>query len=214
MAFVANARPEQSDTHSCSLNKGIGWESRTRKESVAGLQSIHLRLQARGRIPKVAVILKYCFPCGKSPRAVKTGHLKSCHGSARRLKQCACAEELSAHEWISQKTYKPPKRKKPVRDTHGTFQHLNSPAYAQPEFPTQRRWLLQSSFFYCLRMRQKLDFLRILRKSPTCEAICVSENLFLVHRKMESWTFDDISEKVQEMRTFWHAFVGQFATRL
>ena len=40
-------------------------------------------------------------------RAVKTGHWKSCHGSARRLKQCACAEELSAHEWISQKTYKP-----------------------------------------------------------------------------------------------------------
>ena len=23
-AFVANARPEQSDTHACSLNKGIG----------------------------------------------------------------------------------------------------------------------------------------------------------------------------------------------
>ena len=40
-----------------------------------------------------------------------------------------------------------------------------------------------------------MDFLRILRKSPTCEAICVSENLFLVHRKMESWTFDNISEK-------------------
>ena len=36
MAFVANARPEQSDTHSCSLNKGIGCKSRTRKESVAG----------------------------------------------------------------------------------------------------------------------------------------------------------------------------------
>ena len=35
MAFVANARPEQSDTHSCSLNKGIGCKSRTRKESVA-----------------------------------------------------------------------------------------------------------------------------------------------------------------------------------
>ena len=36
MAFVANARPEQSDTHACSLNKGIGCKSRTRKESVAG----------------------------------------------------------------------------------------------------------------------------------------------------------------------------------
>ena len=52
------------------------------------LQSMHLRLQARGRIPKVAVILKYCFPCGESPRAVKTGHWKGCHGPERRLKQC------------------------------------------------------------------------------------------------------------------------------
>ena len=108
MAFVANARPEQSDTHACSLNKGIGCKSRTRKESVAGLQSIHLRLQARGRIPKVAVILKYCFPCGESPRAVKTGHWKGCHGSERRLKQCVCVGRKSpAYEWISQKTYKP-----------------------------------------------------------------------------------------------------------
>ena len=52
MAFVAHARPEapkqlrqgesfdpasrgKSDTHACSLNKGIGCKSRTRKESVA-----------------------------------------------------------------------------------------------------------------------------------------------------------------------------------
>ncbi len=67
MAFVAHARPEQSDTHSCSLNKGIGCKSRTRKESVTGLQSAHLRLQARGRVPKVAVFLKYCFPCRTHP---------------------------------------------------------------------------------------------------------------------------------------------------
>ena len=53
MAFVAHARPEapkrlrqgesfdpalrgKTDTHACSLNKGIGCKSRTRKESVAG----------------------------------------------------------------------------------------------------------------------------------------------------------------------------------
>ena len=53
MAFVAHARPEapkwlrqgesfdpasrgKSNTHACSLNKGIGCKSRTRKESVAG----------------------------------------------------------------------------------------------------------------------------------------------------------------------------------
>ena len=102
MAFVAQSRPEQSDTHTCSLNKGIGCKSRTRKESIAGLQSIHLRLQARGRIPKVAVILKYCFPCGESPRAVKTGHWKGCHGSERRLKQCVCVKERSLYAWIDQ----------------------------------------------------------------------------------------------------------------
>ena len=105
MAFVAHARPKapkwlrqgesfdpasrgKSDTHTCSLNKGIGCKSRTRKESIAGLQSAHLRLRARDRIPKVAVILKYCFPCGESPRAVKTGHWMGCHGPERRLKQC------------------------------------------------------------------------------------------------------------------------------
>ena len=30
----------------------------------------------------------------------------------------------------------------------------------------------------------------------------------------KSWTFDDMSEIVQEIRQFWHAFVGLFATRL
>ena len=110
MAFVAHARPDapkwlrqgesfdpaprgKSNTHACSLNKGIGCKFRTRKESIAGLQSVHLRLQARGRVPKVAVILKCCFPCGESPRAVKTGHWKGCHGPERRLKQCVCAKK-------------------------------------------------------------------------------------------------------------------------
>ena len=108
MAFVANARPEQSDTHACSLNKGIGCKSRTRKESVAGLQSVHLRLQARGRIPKVAVILKHCFPCKAN---LACGENRSLEGlswpgekaEAMRL----CEGKSSAHEWISQKTYKP-----------------------------------------------------------------------------------------------------------
>ncbi len=105
MAFVANARSEapkwlrqgesfdpasrgKSDTHACSLNKGIGCKSRTRKESVAGSAVCTFKIASRGRIPKVAVILKYCFPCGKSPRAVKIGHWKGCHGPERRLKQC------------------------------------------------------------------------------------------------------------------------------
>ena len=99
MAFVANARPEQSDTHACSLNQGIGCKSRTRKESVAGLQSIHLRLQARGRIPKVAVFLKYCFPCKAN---LARGENRSLEGlswpgekaEAMRL----CEGKSSAHE--------------------------------------------------------------------------------------------------------------------
>ena len=64
MAFVANARPEQSDTHSCSLNKGIGCKSRTRKESLFSVCSLWIiECKGDGRIPKVAVFLKYCFPC-------------------------------------------------------------------------------------------------------------------------------------------------------
>ena len=52
-----------------------------------------IRAGPGGRLPKVAVFLKHCFPCGKSPRAVKTGHWKGCHGPERRLKQCVCAKK-------------------------------------------------------------------------------------------------------------------------
>ena len=81
MAFVANARPEapkrlrqgesfdpaprgKSDTHACSLNKGIGCKSRTRKESAILFVTYESEIvRQQGRIPKVAVFLKYCFPC-------------------------------------------------------------------------------------------------------------------------------------------------------
>ena len=126
MAFVANARPEQSDTHACSLNKGIGWESRTRNESIAGLQSVHLRLQARGRIPKVAVILKYCFPCGKSPRAVKTGHWKGCHGPERRLKQCVCAKKRTRSQRLQGFTRMNGSVRRPTNPETMNWQHSDS----------------------------------------------------------------------------------------
>ena len=61
MAFVANARPEQSDTHSCSLNKGIGCKSRTRNEAGSAAQT------KQSGFPKVAVFLKCCFPCRTHP---------------------------------------------------------------------------------------------------------------------------------------------------
>ena len=81
MAFVANARPEapkrlrqgesfdpaprgKSDTHACSLNKGIVCKSRTRKESAILFVTYESEIvRQQGRIPKVAVFLKYCFPC-------------------------------------------------------------------------------------------------------------------------------------------------------
>ena len=47
-----------------------------------------------------------------------------------------CERKLSVHEWISQKTYKPSKRKEPVRKVRGAS-----------VCKTQRRWLGQSSFF-------------------------------------------------------------------
>ena len=65
MAFVANARPEQSDTHACSLNKGIGWESRTWKESAAPRNLWIWDWTDAGRILKIAVFLKHCFRAKK-----------------------------------------------------------------------------------------------------------------------------------------------------
>ena len=141
MAFVANARPEQSDTHACSLNKGIGCKSRTRKESIAGLQSVHLRLQARGRIPKVAVFLQYCFPCGKSPRAVKTGHWKGCHGPERRLKQCVCVKERILYAWIDQsEDLQTPKRRIDSMAI-ASYLHTFPFRFGAKRNKTQRRWL-------------------------------------------------------------------------
>ena len=95
MAFVANARPEQSDTHSCSLNKGIGWKSRTRKESAVCLQSPRIwnRKEARQN-SESSCISKVLSSMQSNLRAVKTGHWKSCHGSERRLKQCVCVREI------------------------------------------------------------------------------------------------------------------------
>ena len=114
MAFVAHARPEapkwlrqgesfdpaprgKSDTHACSLNKGIGCKSRTRKESIAGLQSVHLRLQARGRIPKVAVILKYCFPCGGIPACGENRSLEGLSWLREKAEAMRLCEKNSPH---------------------------------------------------------------------------------------------------------------------
>ena len=61
----------------------------------------------QGRIPKVAVFLKYCFHAEKSVcdenRSLEGLSWLREKAEAVRL----CEGKSSAHEWISQKTYKP-----------------------------------------------------------------------------------------------------------
>ena len=71
------------------------------------LQPANLKRRGARQNSQSSCISKVLFSVQRNLCAVKTGHWKSCHGSARRLKQCVCARELPAHEWISQKTYKP-----------------------------------------------------------------------------------------------------------
>ena len=75
-----------------------------------------IRAGPGGRLPKVAVFLKYCFPCGTHPACGENRSLEGLSwlrekAEAMRLreKEDAVAETaaLYAHEWISQKTYKP-----------------------------------------------------------------------------------------------------------
>ena len=93
MAFVAHARPEQSDTHSCSLNKGIGCKSRTRNEAGSAAQT------KQSGFPKVAVFLKCCFPCRTHPACGENRSLEGLSwlrekAEAMRL----CEGKSSAHE--------------------------------------------------------------------------------------------------------------------
>ena len=137
MAFVANARPEQSDTHSCSLNKGIGWESRTRKDSLFSVCRLWIiECKGEGRIPKVAVFLKHCFPCKVNLARGENRSLEELSWLREKAEAMRLRKETPMHEWISQKTYKPKKWKKPVRK-----------ARVISAYKTQRRWLRQSSFF-------------------------------------------------------------------
>ena len=129
MAFVAHARPEapkrlrqgesfdpasrgKSDTHACSLNKGIGCKSRTRKESIAGSAVCTFEIASVRQDSESSCDSKVLF----SMRGIPTcGENRSLEGlswpgekaEAMRL----CERKLSAHEWISQKTYKPSKTK-------------------------------------------------------------------------------------------------------
>ena len=123
MAFVANARPEQSDTHSCSLNKGIGCKSRTRKESlISGSAAYDIMRIAKdeGRIPKVAVFLKYCFPC-------------------RGISACGENRSLEGLSWLGEKA-------EAMRLCEGKcLLHMNG-SVRRPTNPETKNWQHSDSF--------------------------------------------------------------------
>ena len=137
MAFVANARPEapkrlrqgesfdpasrgKSDTHACSLNKGIGCKSRTRKESVAGsaVCTVEIANTRQGSESscdsKVLFSMRGIPACGEN-RSLEGLSWPGEKAEAMRLreKEDAVSEtaRLHAHEWISQKTYKKQNRR-------------------------------------------------------------------------------------------------------
>ena len=146
MAFVANARPEQSDTHACSLNKGIGCKSRTRKESVAGSAVCTFKIASTRQDSESSCISKVLFSVQRNLRAVKTGHWKGCHGPERRLKQCVCARENPLHMNRSVRRPTNPETKNWQHGDSFLSAYLSIPLRSQRN-KTQRRWLRQSSFF-------------------------------------------------------------------
>ena len=108
MAFVANARPEQSDTHSCSLNKGIGCKSRTRKESVAGSAVCTFKIASAREDSESSCISKVLFSMREIPACGENRSLEGLSWPGEKAEAMRlCEEKSSAHEWISQKTYKP-----------------------------------------------------------------------------------------------------------
>ena len=155
MAFVANARPEQSDTHSCSLNKGIGWESRTRKESLISVCSLWIiECKGEGRIPKVAVFLKYCFPCreicarwkpviGRAVMARREGWSNAfARKRGRGLRDCK-----ASRAWMDQSEDLQTPKRRIGSIVIASYPHTFPFRFGAKRKKTQRRWLWQSSFF-------------------------------------------------------------------
>ena len=156
MAFVANARPEQSDTHSCSLNKGIGWESRTRKESLISVCSLWIiECKGEGRIPKVAVFLKYCFPCreicarwkpviGRAVMARREGWSN------------AFVRGKILRTWIDQSEDLQTPKRRIGSIVIASYPHTFPFRFGAKRYKTQRRWLRQSSFFWYIKFFSSL----------------------------------------------------------
>ena len=137
-----------SDTHSCSLNKGIGWESRTRKESLFSVCSLWIiECKGEGRIPKVAVFLKYCLPC----RAICV-RWKSVIGRAvmapREGWSNAFVRGKILRTWIDKSEDLQTPKRRIGSMAIASYPHTFRFRFGAKRNKTQRRWLWQSSFFY------------------------------------------------------------------
>ena len=157
MAFVAHARPEQSDTHSCSLNKGIGCKSRTRKESLLSVCSLWIiDYKGESRIPKVAVFLKYCFPCKVN---LARGENRSLEGlswpgekaEAMRL----CGKKVSC-TWMDQSEDLQTPKRRIGSIVIASYPHTFPFRFGAKRYKIQRRWLWQSSFFWYIKFFSSL----------------------------------------------------------
>ena len=116
MAFVAHARPEQSDTHTCSLNKGIGCKSRTRKESVAGTAVCTFEIASTRQDSESSCISKVLFSMREIPACGENRSLEGLSWPGEKAEAMRlCEGKFSAHEWISQETYKKPSNHSPSR---------------------------------------------------------------------------------------------------
>ena len=125
MAFVANARSEapkrlrqgesfdpasrgKSDTHACSLNKGIGCKSRTRKESIAGTAVCIFEIASTRQDSESSCDSKVLFSMREIPACGENRSLEGLSWPGEKAEAMRlCEGKSSAHEWISQKTYKP-----------------------------------------------------------------------------------------------------------
>ena len=179
MAFVANARPEQSDTHSCSLNKGIGWESRTRKESLLSVCSLWIiECKGEGRIPKVAVFLKYCFPC----------KVNLARGENRSL------EGLS---WSGEKA-------EAMRLCKGENPLRMNRSVRRPTNPEMKNWQHGDSF-----LSTYLSIpLRSQETQDTRAMVMTIIVFFVPANEAKVGLLTTYLKKVQEIGRFWHIFLG------
>ena len=116
----------------------VRWTRESGESPGHGKNLLSRQEQEKDRIWKVAVFLKDCFHARQSCVRWKSVIGRAVMAQREGWNNAFVREEFSAHEWISQKTYKPPKRKKPVWKSAGHFDIQDTKAMVG-----------QSSFFDC-----------------------------------------------------------------